>query len=108
VFRFDLQKITFLGIEVNTFNFASDMGIILCKLGVKSGHSNLAMMYRSDKGPNVYRVSFRSIHEEPEPLALKMALYFGGGGHLCAAGCKISKARFNSNFKHSHFGNWKF
>lgn len=66
------------------------------------------MVYRLDFKFNCYRVSFRSLRNAPDPLALKIAEYFGGGGHLCAAGCKVSKQKFNSVFRISDFGVWEF
>ena len=96
-----------MGLEVHDFNFVSDIGIVLCNLAAKEGYSNLAMMYRNDSGNNCFRVSFRSSRDQPDPIALKFAVHFGGGGHLCAAGCKISKQKFSGSFKLSNFGNWK-
>lgn len=106
IVRCEHFKITFLGLEVNDFNFVSDLGVLLCRLAAKQGYANLAMLYRKDTSGN-FRVSFRSSREQPSPLALKLAVHFGGGGHLCAAGCKITKQRFHSSFGFSNFGNWK-
>jgi nanoRNase/pAp phosphatase (c-di-AMP/oligoRNAs hydrolase) len=39
--------------------------------------------------------SFKSLEN---PLALTLAEKFQGGGHICAAGCKVSKNKFNSHF----------
>lgn len=48
---------------------------------------------------DIAKVSFRSRRGKPNPRALEMAQLFGGGGHLCAAGCQIKKQIFMNNFE---------
>lgn len=44
------------------------------------------------------RMSARSNKCFGEPLALDLAEKYQGGGHLCAAGFKLSVHKFNSQF----------
>lgn len=91
--------ITFLGLAITDYEYVSDLGILMCRLAHGRGYANLAMLYRKDY--EGYRVSFRSIRNATEPLAMKMAVNFGGGGHLLASGCKIGQHKFSSTFKMS-------
>lgn len=78
-------------------SITSDLGSILAFLSSKLNGRNLAMIY--SKNAIDCRISFRSSQlSDREPLALKVAEIYGGGGHVCAAGCQMAKNLFKSHF----------
>ena len=61
------------------------------------GYENLAIIYNKCQGE--IKISTRSSPKsKKDPLALEMALILGGGGHVCAAGCSITRVLFKETF----------
>ena len=97
------RKYRFIGVRSSDPEYTSDLGIILSEIACrKEGFENLAMFYKP--GGDVMKVSFRSRRGREGPRALEMAQLFGGGGHLCAAGCQIQKKVFERNFGFKKMG----
>lgn len=101
VFRIVKSKfkdVTLFAAEMGDKGLTSDLGSILAYLSAKNKFQNLAMIY--NKVSSECRISFRSYQFiEEKPLALEISEFYGGGGHLCAAGCFIDKATFKQHFK---------
>lgn len=74
----------------------SDIGVVLSYLSTSHGLENLSMLFI--RNSDQYRISTRSHRSLPNPLALELAEKYQGGGHLCAAGFKLSFQKFKSQF----------
>jgi hypothetical protein len=75
-----------LAVATTRWRLRSDIGHLLA-LRSPSGVGVVCMPHRDQ--PTQWNVSLRGVGKEPQCLTVARA--YGGGGHACAAGCKIPK-----------------